>query len=684
MIQTLVQRIAELAAVQPEKPAVCFKKDMLTYAQLFEQIKAAGSLLRKMGLQRGDRVLYTALSKPEAVVTLLGIQYAGCIVVAMDKNATPENGWSIYEDTTASLYLTDRSMKGYEDQCRVYSLKEFYAQCTALAEAPEDMAEYTEPEPEDIAEMIFTTGTTGRPKGVMLSYRAVYHISINTRDGIGILPEDRVLIPLPLNHSLALREMRAAFWQGCTVVLQNGFTFARDMEKNIRELGCTGMVIVPASFELTRSQMQGKFSEIVGQLRYIEVGAGSLSVRQRKDFTKLLPNTKLNNTWGSSETGGALFTNVNLVSEDPVKVAAIGKPLGCLEIKALGPDGQALEHTDMEHPGRLALKGDMVMSGYWNRPEATADALRDGWLVTNDLVYMDEEQYVYMLGRADDIINVGGEKVSPIEVENIASEYPAMKECACIGVPDPKEVLGQIPVLFVVKDAGYSEDDLKVFLASHMERFKIPQEFVSVPELPRNRMKKLDRKEMRRLWDQRGQEQELTNPVIEALLTRRSIRNFTDQKIERDMLEMILKAGYYAPTGHNLQTWQFTVVEDEGRIRRLKEAAQESAKAEKVYCYGFNNPSCLILVSNDNRNYNGCQDASCAAENMLLAAHSYGLGACWLNVLRTLRNTEPVKEVLDEFGVPENHTVWSMIALGYPAEEGKLLARKEEVVHFAR
>ena len=210
MIQTLVQRIAELAAVQPDKPAVCFKKDMLTYAQLFEQIKAAGSLLRKMGLQRGDRVLYTALSKPEAVVTLLGIQYAGCIVVAMDKNATPENGWSIYEDTTASLYLTDRSMKGYEDQCRVYSLKEFYAQCTALAEAPEDMAEYTEPEPEDIAEMIFTTGTTGRPKGVMLSYRAVYHISINTRDGIGILPEDRAWIILRTEASLMRRSDSSA------------------------------------------------------------------------------------------------------------------------------------------------------------------------------------------------------------------------------------------------------------------------------------------------------------------------------------------------------------------------------------------------------------------------------------------------------------------------------------------
>ena len=682
LYNTLVYCISQYAETQPDKPALIFKKEQITYAQLSSRITAMADAILKCGIRRGDRILYTALSKPETVVTYLGIQYAGGISVALDKNATPETILSICEDTGGALLLTDRQMKGYETACPIRSLKEIYDNVCAGSHSFAEMPPYEFPQGEDTAEMIFTTGTTGKPKGVMLSYRAVWHISENTVNGLGILPEDRVLVPLPLNHSLALRQMRAAFIQGCTVVLQNGFTFARELENNITGLGCTGMVTVPASFELVKTQMKEKFSEVVGKLRYIEVGAGSLSIRQRKDFCALLPDTRLNNTWGSSETGGALFTRVNEIASDERKVGTIGHPLDGIQIRALDPEGLAMEHTDHDHPGRLALKGDMVMSGYWNRPEATSDALRDGWLVTNDLVYTDEDGFVYMLGRADDIINVGGEKVSPVEIENIASEYVYMKECACIGVEDPNEVLGQVPVLFTVTMPGYDQNDLKAYLATRMERYKIPQEYVAVSELPRNRMKKLDRREMRRLWEERGNMQDLENPVIEALLSRRSIRKFTDQKIPDEILRMIVKTGYYAPNGHNLQTWQFTVLKDTDRIMALKEAAEESAKKEKVYCYGFNNPSCLILISNDNRNVNGCQDASCAAENIMLAAHSYGIGSCWLNVLRTLRNTDPVKEVLDAYGVPENHTVWSMVALGYPAEEGKLLAKKDRVVRY--
>ena len=721
---TLVQAVSELAAVQPEAPAVLFKSEVLTYAQLSARIRRVGSMLMQMGIHRGDRVLYTALSKPETVVMYLGIQYAGGTAVAMDKNATPENASGIYEDTTASLFLTDRPMKGYEETCRLYSLKELYTRACASDEADlrgkDSISEETDtrepekslclpyvlPDPEEIAEMIFTTGTTGKPKGVMLSYRAVCRISMNTKEGIGITGEDRVLVPLPLHHSLALRELRAALFSGGSVVLQNGFTFAKELEKNITELKCTGMVTVPASFELTRTQMGEKFPQIVGQLRYIEVGAGSLSVRQRKEFAALLPDTDLNNTWGSSETGGALFTKVSRIvadEEHPARVAAIGKALTGIRVLALGekpaavtaeteelppdhPERLALAATDAEHPGRLALKGEMVMSGYWNRPKETTDALRDGWLVTNDLVYMDDDGYVYMLGRSDDIINVGGEKVSPIEVENIASECPGIRECACIGVPDPQEVLGQVPALFMVIQPGFSEHELKQYLATHMERFKIPQAFVTVSELPRNRMKKLDRREMRRLWEVRssGGEQALMNPVMEAILSRRSIRKFLDRPVPQELLEMILKAGYHAPSGHNMQTWQFTVVRTPDQIAQLKEAALESAKKAKVYCYGFNNPACLILVSNDSRNHNSCQDASCAAENMLLAAHSYGLGAVWLNVLRTLRDVSPVKEVLDAYGVPENHNVWSMIAIGYPAEEPAGIKKKESVIHYVQ
>jgi long-chain acyl-CoA synthetase len=128
-------------------------------------------------------------------------------------------------------------------------------------------------------------------------------------------------------------------------------------------------------------------------------------------------------------------------------------------------------------------------------PEQTADALRDGWLVTNDLVYLDADGYVFMLGRSDDIINIGGEKLSPLEVENIASEYEGAGEYACIGIPDPEGLLGQVPVLYVGQcRSDYSAEELRKYLASRMERIKLPARIIELDKLPRNRMEKLDRR----------------------------------------------------------------------------------------------------------------------------------------------------------------------------------------------
>ncbi len=270
--------------------------------------------------------------------------------------------------------------------------------------------------------------------------------------------------------------------------------------------------------------MQGKFAEIMGQFRYIEAGAGSLTIEQRKRLVQLLPNTTIYNTWGSSESGGALFVNVSEIASDPQKVSSIGKPLEGIRIRVLDEQGKEMPHSDKEHPGRMSLKGDMQMAGYWNRPELTEETLRDGWLLTGDMVYTDEDGYVYMLGRADDIINVGGEKVSPIEVENVACEYPHISECACIGIPDPEEILGFVPALYVVvKDNVYSQEELHTYLASRLERYKLPAQYVPIQELPRNRMQKIDRKALKKMWKERGS-QSLMNPVIQAILTRRSIR----------------------------------------------------------------------------------------------------------------------------------------------------------------
>ena len=215
-----------------------------------------------------------------------------------------------------------------------------------------------------------------------------------------------------------------------------------------------------------------------------------------------------------------------------------------------------------------------------------------------------------------------------------------------------------------------------------MERYKLPQHYVVVEALPRNRMGKIDRKALRKLWEIQGSE-ELMNPVMQALLSRRSIRRFTDRKIEPEKLDMILKAGYYAPTGRNMQTWRFTVIQNEKNIQHIKEVVKERAVLSKVNVYGFENPACLILISNDTRNATGCRDASCAAENIFLAAHSYGIGSTWLNPLFYLWEDEVIRKMLEGFGVPAGHRVWCMAALGYPAAEGNLPAKKKDVVFYA-
>lgn len=683
----LLNRLINLSAICPDKQAVIFKGEQLTYQELCRRVGGMAEIMQAEGISHGDRVCFSAVSKPEMVAAYMAVHACGAVAVFIDKNGIPENIAAIYEDAGAKLLLIDKPMKEYAEKCHILSLRELYRRADMWNHDKNDDLDSAlqrlriSPAENDVAELLFTTGTTGKPKGVMLTYKAVYHIFMNTIEGIGIREDDILLLPLPLNHSVGLRKLRAVLYKGATVVLQNGFTFAREVENNVVNYGCNTMVCVPASYELMKAQMQDAFVRTLGGMRYIEFSAGSLSIHQRKEITTLLPNVQIYNTWGSSETGGAIFCNVSDVAGDPVKAGMLGRPLaGKVQIKILDGNGNTIE-SDETHSGRMALKGDMQMAGYWNNKEMTEETLVDGWLLTGDMAYIDADGYVYMLGRADDIINVGGEKVSPIEVENIAGQYEGVRECACIGVEDPDGVCGQIPVLFVVVRSNYAEEELRKFIASKVERYKIPQRYVQLDSIPRNRMQKVDRNRLKDIWENHDF-MELMNPIIQNILSRRSIRKFTEQEIQRPVLNMILKAGYHAPSGHNMQTWRFTVLTKQEDIQELKELTRQTAIQNHVYFYGFENPQAIILISNEDRNRYGCQDSSCAAENIMLAASSYGIGSVWLNTLMTLREKEPVKSLLDRYGIPAGHTVWATIALGYPVSGGVALQKKENVVFF--
>lgn len=684
-MEHLFNRLIDLSAVQPDKPAVIFKNEQLTYRTLCLKIAGMAQILREKGIRKGDSVCISAVSKPEMVAAYQAVQACGAIAVFLDKYGTPENMAFIYREADAKLLLTDKPMKEYAAACETMSLRELYrlADRHTRKAAGQELSDWKiAPLENDIAELLFTAGTTGKPKGVILTYQSVYHILIHTIEGIGVRDDDRLLLPLPLNHSFALRVLRAVLYQGATVILQNGFTFAREAENNIVRFGCNALAAVPASYEVMKSQMQDSFGKVLGNMRYLEFSAGALSIRQRKEITGLLPGVKIYNTWGSSETGGAIFCDVTQTVRDPEKAGSAGRPLPQVQVQFVDPQGNTIQ-GDATHPGCLALKGDMLFAGYWKQPKLTQKALADGWYVTGDMGYRDADGFIYLMGRMDDMINAGGEKVSPAGVENIAGQYPYIRECACVGVDDPDGMLGQIPVLFVAVKNGYTEEGMLKFLSERMERYKIPKELVVVEAIPKNSMLKADRNQLRMIWEQKDT-LHLMNPVMQALLSRRSIRRFTSQEIPSPVLNMILKAGYHAPSGHNMQSWKFTVILKPEDISHLKEKTRAAAKKNGIYFYGWENPKTLILISNDKRNPYGCQDASCAAENMMLAAASYGLGSVWLNPLMTLRHAEPVKDILDAFHIPENHIVWAAIALGYPAAEGVLLQKKEKVVEYIK
>ena len=462
MYKTIVEAVLNHAVQTPDKLAVAFKKDILNYRQLANGIYQFASILKKeYGVEAGDRIMISALSKPSFVVAHFAAQFTGAVSVPVDKAATQTGLSKLYKTVRPKLFLTD--VKIEEADINKVSLKDLYQRATEEEPAEKEsiFAAYPLPDPDAIAEIIFTTGTTGNPKGAMLSYESLLYSTRYTAEGIGRKVEDVELLPLPLNHSFGLRVLRALLYLGASAVLQNGFMFPKEMKENIRAFSCTGISCVPASVERLYQNMGEAFYTIMSGFRYMEISAGSLSLGMKQKLLNVLPQVQLFNVWGSSETGGVFFLDV---SAHPEHMASIGVAASDVEVCMVDPAGNRYVARSADQAGRLAVKGKMQMSGYFDLPDETNKTLVDGYLYTGDLAYLTEDGYVYMLGRADDIIKVAGENVSPLEVENTASLYEGIEECACIGVADPEGLLGQVPVLYVVPGANaYREEELMDF-----------------------------------------------------------------------------------------------------------------------------------------------------------------------------------------------------------------------------
>ena len=341
------------------------------------------------------------------------------------------------------------------------------------------------PIPEGTADVLYTTGTTGKSKGVMISHRTLVADAENLVAGQGFSHDLTFVINGPLNHIGSLSKMYPVVMLGGTLVIVDGlkdinrFFDAFDTHLHVEGVPARyATFLVPASIRILIQFSADRLAALADRMDFIETGAAAISQADMQTLCRLLPRTRLYNTYASTETGIISTYNFN----DGRCVA------GCL--------GRPMPHSRLfiTDEGTIACQGDTLMTGYIGDPERTATVLRDNTLFTSDLGRLDEEGMLHLAGRQDDVINVGGFKVAPTEVEDAAMAYPDLKDCICI--PVEHKITGVALKLLVVMVEGKPLDKraLALHLKSRLEPYKIPLLYEAVPSIQRTFNGKLNRK----------------------------------------------------------------------------------------------------------------------------------------------------------------------------------------------
>lgn len=333
--------------------------------------------------------------------------------------------------------------------------------------------------PCDVADILFTTGTTGAPKGVMITHEAILANADNLIVAQGYTSNHTFIISGPLNHIGSLSKVWPMIVVGGTVIITKGM---KDVESFFHALDyhSTKMAtfLVPASLRMLMLLTKERLRDYANKLDFIETGAAPMSQTDMEELCSILPRTRLYNTYASTETG--IISTHNYQNDDCIA--------GCL--------GKSMKHSEIiiDENGIITCKGATLMKGYIGDDKLTKSILNNGILRTSDLGHFDSKGRLRLDGRIDDIINVGGFKISPTEIENIAMKYPSIADCICVAVPN--QILGYtLKLIYTVNNGdNINRNMLIVYLKQHIESYKIPTLYEQVDKIQRTYNGKLDRK----------------------------------------------------------------------------------------------------------------------------------------------------------------------------------------------
>lgn len=472
----------------PQKAALVVGNREITYRSLYEKAFYYCEYLKKMGVSKGDIIVTRAAQNSDYAVTYFAVHMAGGIITSLEKNM-PLAGLEKTAGQLGAKYVILKENEQSQGPWKVL----YYGETSANESYPV-LPVIDFPDTEESADILFTTGTTGCSKGVELSHKALIATAENLIYGCEYKKDTFLIVPGPLNHANAIRKLFTTIVNGSTICLLNGMS---DMPGFFGALdyplGVKACCLPPAAIRTIFALTKEKIGEYAEKIDFIESASAPLPEADKLRLCQLLPKTRLYNNYGSSEAASVCLYDY---SKYPDKKGCIGKEMPNSRVIIVDDDHKPMK-SDKEHLGTLACIGDMNMKGYVNDPEMTGEVLAEGIVYTGDIGYKDEEGFLYISGRKGDVINVGGVKISPSEVEETALAMEEIDDCVCIAVDD--RITGQALKLLVVMHPGFSMDVRKIgeFMGARTENVKVPRFYEQVDKIERTYNGKIDRKKYR-------------------------------------------------------------------------------------------------------------------------------------------------------------------------------------------
>lgn len=491
-MDSLPETLGRQAREQPGSLAIVDGIHRLTYAQLYKMAGIVAAHLCECGISPGDRVAMLLPNCPQAVALIYGTWLAGGVIVPLNPQARGQEACALAQHAGARIIVCE---PGYRDLDTVVGTAETSNTLVPMIDDLISAGDTAIPAPaklkaDDLAMLLYTSGTTGHPKAVMLSHG---NISANVAaiiDYLELTREDRVLSVLPFNYSYGSSVLHTHLAVGATIVLEKNLVFPHALAETMVRERVTGFPGVPSTFALLLSRVD-LASMRLDSLRYVTQAGAAMPATLVEKLRKALPQAQIFIMYGQTEATARLsYVPPDRLADKP---GSAGIPVSGVEIEIRDEQRHTLKPYDT---GEVWVRGPNVMQGYWHDESATQAALVDGWLKTGDIGYRDDEGFLFLVGRRSDIIKTGAHRVHPGEIEEVIAGLAGVSEVAIAGIDD--ELLGQTIAAWVVPEPGHdiSVEAIKARCRDMLASYKIPKQVQIVATLPRTASGKLRRIEL--------------------------------------------------------------------------------------------------------------------------------------------------------------------------------------------